>query len=51
MLVVQLCLTLGYVGIEILSRYLTFRFYTKQQVFNDADYFCWNIQTRDWDQI
>lgn len=50
-LVVQLSLTLGYICIEIIGRYFTFKFYTKQHYFNDADYFLWSNQSKSWEPI
>lgn len=51
LLVLQICLTLVYVAIEVLGRFFTFKFYTRRLEFNDADYFCWSPQAKNWVQI
>lgn len=51
LLVVQICLTLGYICIEIVGRFFTFKFYTRQHYFNDADYLYWHPYQKRWVEI
>lgn len=50
-LTVQLCLTLGYICIEIIGRYFTFKLYTRHRYFDDANYFTWNKREKEWQKI
>lgn len=51
MLAVQISLTIGYICIEIIGRFFTFKYYTRKSYFNDADYYCWNKVVQNWDAI